>query len=126
MAGDESSGTPIGSGNFEFTGMWKKVNGVRPAILPTADNAHGNNVTLEISVETGRVRAYLVSPPGEHFNSKVGFGRYGYNYGEATPGKTAIIKGDLDYGGGANSQASFVFESLDGEAGGVRYRVWRK
>lgn len=75
------------------------------AELETADPT----VDAELSVETGRARVYLGSPD-----------RKGYLYSEATPSHPARVKGRMMAGA---TTFDVVFESLDGTATGLRYRV---
>jgi len=91
------------------------------------EQASGGNTTLELEVKQGRVRAYLESAipdPGSITGQ-----RTGYIYAEATPGKPGQIVGALRSFGGTYGKAKayqIVIESLDGEAQGVSYKLWRK
>lgn len=66
-------------------------------------------VDAELSVETGRVRLYLEAQS-----------RKSYLYAEATPGHPARLNGRMILEG---TYYGVVYESLDGTATGLRYRV---
>ncbi len=69
----------------------------------------GAKVSLELTSEKGRVRAYLLDGKG-------------YQYVEASPGSPARIRADAIYGGG---YYLYVLQAVDGEASGVVTHVWR-
>ena len=73
------------------------------------DDGWGGVANLEISVEKGTLRAYLADGDG-------------YRYIEAVPGAPARTRGVLIYMGGI---LVFRLQAVDGEAGGVKYHVWR-
>jgi hypothetical protein len=81
----------------------------------------GNPVTLEFSVEKGRVRAYL-----DYCTS--GGKCDGYVVTVAEPGKPASVKGYLvgiKPNSNDNTEAGFILEAIDGEASGISFRVVR-
>jgi hypothetical protein len=80
----------------------------------------GADTVLDLAVEAGRVRAYLQYFPDTGFIRR----HDGYLFAEAQPGQPARIAGFLESDGGGEHQSyAIVFESLDGEARGVRYTV---
>ena len=75
---------------------------------------------MEISVETGRVRGYLQYADSGSFSPADG-----YLFAQAVPGRPGRVEGKLDFGGGAGDTETYavVFESVDGEARGIRYKI---
>jgi hypothetical protein len=82
----------------------------------------GADSSLSLSVEGGKVRAYLQYFPdtGSAFRRQDG-----YVFAEATAGSPGSVDGLLAWGGGSGETDTYqiVFESLDGEATGIRYRI---
>jgi hypothetical protein len=72
----------------------------------------GDDASLVLSVDEGRVRGYLQNESDK---------KKGYHYVEATPGHPAQTRGHLMYGG---RQLYIKIQSVDGVAKGVRYHVW--
>lgn len=103
----QSKGTLL-TEHLEMSGRYEGLSGAHQVGLFKAKNVEPT-VTLEISVEQGRVRGYLAL-------------KEGYRYVEATPGRPGKIVGWPVYTG---TQYATVLESLDGEAKGVRYRVFK-
>lgn len=98
-----------------FTTPPLEASGIYDSLVGTvgigfADQEGGDpTVEAELSVETGRVRVYLGS-----------LDLKGYVYSEATPGHPARVKGWMLSGA---STLDVAYESLDGTATGIRYRV---
>lgn len=96
-----------------------------PWNLKGDDNSTGANTNLELTVESGRVRAYLqYIPPSDKMIKSTD----GYLYAEAEPGKPGRIKGQLRPTVGGVDQPivyQLVIESREGEAQGIAFRLWR-
>jgi hypothetical protein len=82
----------------------------------------GVDSVLELSVESGKVRAYL-----EYFPDTGSFFRHqdGYLFAEAAPGAPAKVEGflSLSPGSGETDTYAVSFESIGGEAKGISYRI---
>jgi hypothetical protein len=82
----------------------------------------GADSVLSLSVETGKVRAYL-----QYFPDDGSFFRHqdGYVFAEAAPGAPGAVEGLLAWGGGSGDNETYAvtFESLEGQATGIRYRI---
>lgn len=113
---------------YEVTGTIEQLNGVLEiGNIPGVANISGGNTTLELEVQKGKVRAYLASSVPDP-STLTGLKR-GYIYAEATPGKPGQIVGDLrSFGPGFGKPRvyEFTIESVDGEAVGISYKLWRK
>ncbi|HKA91583.1 MAG TPA: hypothetical protein VKE22_28165 [Haliangiales bacterium] len=108
--GKGEGGRHESSGFFNFSGRYDKLNGC--IIMRTIDvDILGRTANLKISVEQGKIRAYVGDPSGKEFR-----------YIEATPGNPAQTRSDLIVQGGIYT---FRLEAVDGEARGVSYHVWR-
>jgi hypothetical protein len=102
-----SEGTIL-TAHLEMSGRYEGLSGAHLVGLFEAES-FDPTVTLEVGVEQGRVRGYLAL-------------KEGYRYVEATPGRSGRIVGWPVYTG---TQYAIVLESLDGDAKGVSYRVFR-
>jgi hypothetical protein len=82
----------------------------------------GADSVLTLSVETGKVRAYL-----QYFPDDGSFFRHqdGYVFAEAAPGAPGTVEGLLAWGGGSGDNETYAvtFESLEGQATGIRYGI---
>jgi hypothetical protein len=96
------------NGFYNISGRFETLTGSITMTTIKQDNL-GPVANLEITVEKGRVRAYIRD--GEE-----------YQYVEATPGKPARIRGDFIYAGG---WWSIRLQAVDGDAAGVGYHAWR-
>lgn len=103
----KSEGTIL-TAHLEMSGRYEGLSGAHLVGLFEAES-FDPTVTLEIGVEQGRVRGYLAL-------------KEGYRYVEAAPGRSGRIVGWPVYTG---TQYAIVLESLDGDAKGVSYRVFR-
>jgi hypothetical protein len=83
------------------------VGGINVKVIE--DDRWGEVANLEIAVEEGRIRAYIKDGDG-------------YRYIEATPDNPARIKGPLIWMAG---WLVFRLQSVEGEAIGAAYHVWR-
>lgn len=130
-SGESKTGTMEGlvtntSYTVKGTVSWMKGAILIPNI-PGVDQASGGNTTLNLSVQKGRVRAYLESSIPDS-STMTGL-RTGYIYAEAAPGKPGQIVGSLRSVGGAYGKRKvyqIVIESLDAEAEGIAYTLSRK
>ena len=95
-------------GHFNFSGTIATLTGA-VGMATIEQDLLGPTANLEISVEQGKIRAYLRDSQG-------------YRYIEATPGNPARTRGDLVYSGGT---WWWTLEAVDGEARGVTYHCWR-
>ncbi len=126
----------LGAISGQVTNLSWEVSGSVPALkgvvkinrIPGNEEIGGGNTTLELSVTSGRVRAYLESAIADP--SKMLGRRVGYIYTEATPGKPGKLVGTLrSFGPGnyGNARAyELTIESLDGEASGINYKLYHK
>ncbi|SEC10949.1 hypothetical protein SAMN05519104_0771 [Rhizobiales bacterium GAS188] len=82
----------------------------------------GADSRLELSVDSGTVRAYL-----QYFPDSGGFFKHqdGYLFAQAEPGKPAMVEGMLAWGGGSGENETYAvtFESVGGDASGLRYTI---
>jgi hypothetical protein len=103
-------------------GIAHLVGAVRIYDISKSVYRRGADSMLELSVESGKVRAYL-----EYFPDTGSFFRHqdGYIFAEAVPGTPAKVEGFLSFSGGSGSNETYAvtFESLDGEATGIRYKI---
>ncbi len=111
---------------YSVTGTLGTLHGAfRVSNIPGAKNAGGAGTTLELSVTKGRVRAYLqYVPPSDSFAKLMD----GYVFVDAEPGKPGKLQGVLQTVGAGYGFAkayNFVIESLDGDAQGISYRLYR-
>jgi hypothetical protein len=111
----------VRQGAFSITGTCQSLTGaVEDFNIPGYSNGGAGGVTVEISVEKGRVRAYLqYVPSGDKFFKVTD----GYIFAEAQPGKPGKAQGILPKYSG--DTYSLLVESVDGEAQGIRYRLYR-
>lgn len=111
---------------YKVEGRVRRLRGAfTPWNLRGDDNSHGANTTLELTVETGRVRAYLQYIPPSDKLVKVADG---YIFAEAEPGKPGRITGLLKpTAGGVDTPITYqlAIESRDGEAQGITFRLSR-
>jgi hypothetical protein len=98
-----------GPGLLHSEGRIGTLRGTVPVSLGES-TLQGGMGKVEISVEQGKVRAYLRD------------GKKGYLYIEATPGQPAGTAGEFIYWGG---EYAFRLQAVDGEATGVTYRTSR-
>jgi hypothetical protein len=117
-------------GSLSYPSRAKEVQGsigrlegaVRVYSISKSTYRQGADSVLEISVESGKVRAYL-----EYFPDTGSFFRHqdGYLFAEATPDAPAKVEGflSLSPGSGATDTYAVTFESIAGEAMGIRYRI---
>lgn len=99
--------------------------GVLVSGIASVGKASGDNMRLEIEVQSGRVRGYLAH---SFSDSTAPLGRrHGYVFGEATPGKPGYVVGMLPQlpGYNQNQPFEFVIESVDGEATGITFKLHR-
>lgn len=101
-----------GGGFMNRAGTWETLGGTAGSVIREWEDIIGDDASLVLSVEEGRVRGYL-----QNASEK----KLGYHYVEAMPGKPAQTRGHLMYGGG---NLYVVIQSVDGVAKGVRYHVW--
>jgi hypothetical protein len=121
-AGSGSQEGFVQGGSYSVKGTVATLTGaIDNARIPgTSVSGGAGNSTVEISVEKGRVRAYLqYVPPSTSFATWVD----GYVYAEAEPGKPGSVKGILPAFG--TDSYSLVIESVDGEATGIKFHVFR-
>lgn len=116
----------VQSRTYKVEGRVRRLRGAfTPWNLRGDDNSHGANTTLELTVETGRVRAYLQYIPPSDKLVKVADG---YIFAEAEPGKPGRITGLLKpTAGGVDTPITYqlAIESRDGEAQGISFRLSR-
>jgi len=94
---------------FDYSGRMKSLSGAARLGLVEGRNSSADPVTIELKVTSGRVRVYLADLNG-------------FRYVEARQEQPARLTGRLILG--LNYYA--VLESLDGEAAGLAWRVYRK
>lgn len=116
----------VQSRSYKVEGSVRRLRGAfTPWNLKGDDNSTGANTDLELTVETGRVRAYLqYIPPSDKLVKSTD----GYIFAEAEPGKPGRIKGLLrPTVGGVDTPITYqlVIESRDGEAQGISFRLSR-
>jgi hypothetical protein len=108
----------VSAGAFEVRGTLEEMHGASTMRLPSAPSA-GGLCTLEISVEHGVARAYLLGLDGHVVQ--------GHVFVDATPGHPGRVIGYLeDWSNTSSPEQSFVLEARDGAARGVSYRVYRR
>jgi hypothetical protein len=118
-AGKNSTLTPS---QHDVTGTLEEFDGVTDFNTLTGATINGGATAhVEFSVEQGRVRAYLEYFPGDGFAKT----QDGYLFAEAAPGKPARLDGLLAYSTGSGDQQlySLIFESMEGSARGLRFRI---
>ncbi len=103
---------------FDSFGTYKTLSGAVyvTAFQTTTSNDHAS---LEVSVESGTVRGYLANGNSAFIHMSTDQG--GYRYVEATPGHPKKMSGELVY----MKAYGCVLESVNGEATGVKYHMWR-
>ena len=125
----------VNTGKWEVTGTWKEVPHLTTVALATpSDMGSGPGaVNLEVGIEEGRLRIYLIAPGevrGPWFEKGYVKGAGGFIhalamlYADAAPGKPARLRGNLERV--ASQPFYFHIEPLEGAAvRGMSYRVWR-
>ena len=123
-AGKSSGDGAVGRGSFSYQGTISSFTGaVNNWQIPGTDEPGGGVCALELSVEKGHVRAYLEYLPE---NGKFLRTTDGYVFAEAEPGKPGKAQGFITrLGSSEHTNYEMVFESLYGEAQGVKYRIYR-
>jgi hypothetical protein len=94
---------------FEYSGRMKSLSGAARLGLVEGTNPSSDPVTIEVKVTSGRVRVYLADLNG-------------FRYVETRPEQPARLTGRLMLG----LNYYTVIESLEGEAAGLAWRVYRK
>jgi hypothetical protein len=115
--GKSKGGTGSGGGypsKFDFVGKDFSLTGAIKIGTVEQDN-YTPTANYEISTQTGRVRLYYQEPEGKK----------GYLYIEATPGNPVQQHGRMIWRG-SNVPYYILIESVEGEASGVAYHIWRK
>lgn len=108
----------VGQGKFEVRGGVAEINGATSMRIPSSAHS-GGLATLEVAVEKGKVRAYLGGLNG-HIVS-------GYVFVEVSPGSPGRLTGYMeDWSDTGTPEQQFTLESLDGDAQGVSFRLYRK
>lgn len=114
VTGKQWVGRGEGGGFMNRQGFYEALSGTTGETIRQWEDYIGNNASLVISVEEGKVRGYLQNNASDKAKG-------GYHYVEATPGKPAQTVGYLMYGGG---QLYIKVQAVDGVAKGVRFHVW--
>ena len=107
--GLETFNAPSTGQVFEYSGRLKVLNAAAFFNLVEGKNSSSDPVTVELQVQSGKVRVYLADLKG-------------FRYVEATPEHAARITGRLMLGLGYY----MVLEAVGGEAKGMSWRVFRK
>jgi hypothetical protein len=112
VSGKQFVGPGEGGGDMNRSGFYETLTGTTGVTIMPWDDTVGDEASLEISVESGKVRGYLQN------DSNKGAG---YHYVEATPGHPAKTRGHLMSGGGT---LYFRMQAVGGPAKGMKHHVW--